>query len=247
MSDESDNREGWTGMGIWWMSSAALIAAVLIGLVIVLVLPGNDTDTTGNPSPSTDPATPPSSAAASSSTTPAGTGWESAGCNPNAGSAEIPMSAPEASWDPIGGSSVPVSETYGPTKVSEPLRQCYQHSPTGALFAAATITTSIGANPAAAETIISAEVAPGAARDEMLAGSPDTFAQTVSAFRIGACAPERCNVGLVFRVNGGQLAETTLTLVWISGDWKLDAAASSAQGVRPVTQLPAGFVAWGQG
>ncbi|MGH3352285.1 MAG: hypothetical protein ACRDPS_16575 [Nocardioides sp.] len=252
MSDESDNREGWTGMGIWWMSSAALIAAVVIGLAIVLFLPGNDTNTTGNPTPSTDPTTPPSSSASSSPTSSAGTGWEAAGCNPSTGSDGVPGTAPDATWDPVGGSSVPVSTTYGPTQINGAVRQCFEHSPTGALFAAATIAAAIGADPTQTAAVARAQLVPGPGRDQVIqdaenASSSDAFAQTVAAYRFTSCSPDRCNLDMVFTVNGGQLARTALSAVWSGSDWLLDTDALLAGGVAGVEQIPAGFTSWAPG
>jgi hypothetical protein len=251
MSDESDNREGWTGMGIWWMSAAALIAAVVIGLAIVLFLPRNDKDNTGSPTPSTAPTTPPSSSASSSPSASAGAGW-AAGCNTSVGSTEIPVSAPEATWDPLGGSSVPVSTTYGPSRVNGSLRECYQHSPAGALFATVTIMTALGADPAGAGAIARAQIAPGPGRDTAIeeadAGASDpAAAQTIAAYRFTSCGPDRCNLDAVFAVNGGVLARTSLSAVWNGSDWQLDAAALSAAGVSQVDQVPAGFISWEPG
>lgn len=250
MSDESDNREGWNGMGIWWMSSAALIAAVLIGLAIVLFLPENDPGPTKNPSSSPDPTTPPSSPASSSPSS--ATGWEAIGCNPGTGSGEIPTTPPSATWDPIGGGSVPVSETYGPSRINGSLRECYEHSPAGALFATVTIITALGADPAEAAAIARAQLAPGSGRDQAIEeaenGSADpAAAQTVAAYRFTSCGPERCNLDAIFAVNGGVLARTSLSAVWSGTDWQLDAAALTAAGVSKVDQVPAGFTSWEPG
>jgi hypothetical protein len=131
------------------------------------------------------------------------------------------------------------------------VRQCYQHSPTGAAFAAATITTALGAAPEQATKIITAGMSPGEERDSMLAdarnGDTGSYAQSIAAFRVGACTATRCNVDAVFTVNGGQLVRTTFVLVWKHGDWLIDGGSSATEGVSPVDQVPAGFIPWGQG
>lgn len=249
MSDSNDNREGWTGIGKWWWASAALIAVVVIGIVVVLLLPNPDKSTgTHEPSGTPNPTPPPSSAAPSPSA--AATGWAEPGCSGSAGSDQVPYEAPETDWEPLGGSSVPVSETYGPAKVDYPLRQCFQHSPTGALFAVVTIMTSIGAEPEHAGVIARASIAPGPGRDEAISqadGASSSVAQTAAAYRVTSCASDRCNVDVVFSISGGQLVRTSLSAVWSGSDWQLDADALEAAGAAAVPQVPAGFTTWSPG
>lgn len=249
MSDE--NREGLTGRGKWWFASVIVVVLVVLGLLAIFLLPDHNKDA-GTDQPTTTPTTSGDTPSSPAASTPAasGSGWSAAGCNGNPGGDQVPTTAPEATWAPIGGSAVPTSTTYGPTKTTGAVRQCFQHSPTGALFAASTVTTSVGAAPDQATAIIRAGVAPGPGRDQMLSeasGSSDGFSQTVAAYRFGACAPDRCNVDLVFSVNGGQLAQTTLTVVWSANDWLLDATASQNQGTSQVAQIPAGFTSWAPG
>lgn len=252
MSDSNDTREGWTGIGKWWYAAAALVAVVAIGFVLVILLPDPDKSTgTSNPTTGSTPtSTPPSSPATTPSSPAANSGWEAAGCNGNPGNDQIPSDAPEAEWEPLGGSSIPVSDTYGPARVNHPLRQCFQHSPTGAVFAVATIMTSIGAEPENAGTIARAAIAPGPGRDDAIRqadGASSSVSQTVAAYHVTSCTPPRCNVDMVFSISGGQLVRTALSAVWSGEDWQLDAAALEAAGAASVPQVPPGFTTWAPG
>lgn len=254
MSDDDSPREGWTGMGKWWIASGILVAVVVLGLIAIFVLPNRNT-TAGTPPPTSPPAVAPSSVpssaasaapAASPTSAAAPAGWSDPGCNGHAGSDELPTTAPQASWDPVGGSNVPRSDTYGPTKVTGSVRQCYQHSPTGAVFAVATIPMVIGADPADAAKIIRAGVAPGKGRDQMLSqvsNSSTSYVQSIAGFRVEACSPKRCNVDIVATYDGGHLGETSASVVWMHGDWLMD--ADSVTGAQSVSQMPAGFISWG--
>lgn len=253
MSDDDSRREGWTGMGKWWIASAIFAAVIVLGLIAIFVLPNRDA-TGGTPPPTkTTPAEPPSSVptspmSPSSNPSPSAqaSGWSDLGCNSHPGSDKMPTTAPKTGWDPVGGSNVPRSDTYGPTKINGAVRQCYQHSPTGAVFAVATIPMVIGADPTQAAKVIRAGVAPSKSRDQMInevRANPSSYVQSIAGFRVQACNPKRCNIDIVVTYDGGHLGETTASVVWMHGDWLMD--ASSVTGAQAVDQMPAGFVSWG--
>lgn len=252
MSDESDkDREGWFGIGKWWYASAAFVLCIALALVVIFLLPSNHKKSTSTPaSTDTSSAAPVTAPSSRPSATKAASGWADTGCNGTKGSDEIPAEAPSAKWVPVGAASIPTSSTYGASEVHGAVRRCFQHSPTGALFAAATLLTNFGANPNSSSAIAEAGMTPGAARDRIFA-NPDNEqqAQTVTAFRVDACTPARCNIDLIYSVLGGRLIEGTQSYVWQGGDWLLDVDALMAQGgdgSQLVTQVPAGFVSWGQ-
>lgn len=239
MSDSnSKSSAGWGTINGWWYASAALIGLVLLGLLIVLLFP-NDEDGAGG-------ATSSSSAGTGEEATE---GWEDTGCNGTEGSSEIPTSPPsDVEWVPLGAMSVPQSGEYGPLQVDDPpLRQCYQHSPTGALFAAINIPAAGSSTGSGAdlEAVARQQMTPGPTQEQFLAaaasGDAETSADTVAAFQISACTPDRCNVSVVAN-SGGQLVQGTYSLVWVDGDWKLDGTQQIA--ASALDAVPAGFVQW---
>ncbi len=60
------------------------------------------------------------------------------GCSLSAGSQAVPVTAPVSGWALVGSTAAPTARsTVGPQKSIDGLRVCFAHSPTGALFAAA--------------------------------------------------------------------------------------------------------------
>lgn len=252
MSDETGNAPR-GGFGKWWIASAVLMAVVVLGLVYVLFPRGDDatgadtdTDASSSPSTATDS---PSSTTATTAPEEGGEGWDDEGCNGTEGSSEIPTSAPDdVQWVPIGAVAVPMSAAYGPTDVAQsPLRQCFQHSPTGALFATINIISVAASSPDAALAVAGQQITPGAERDRLVSaakrgevGSPGALA----AFRISACDPQRCLVELVMEGSGVK-AQVTYSLVWTGGDWLADGSVAVSGGA--VDEIPAGFALWSPG
>lgn len=247
MSDETAPRGGF---GKWWLASAVLMAVVALGLVYVLFPRGDATGTDTEPDASSSPTSitdPPSSTGSTAAPEEGGDGWDDQGCNGTSGSSEIPTSPPgDVQWVPLGAISVPVSDEYGPRELDgPPLRQCFQHSPVGALFAAINIpaATTASGSRSDADAVTRAQVSPGAYRDASLSEQSDVSGGgwTVAAFRVPACSPTRCNVDLVIDL-GGKLAQFSLSVVWHSGDWLID--GSTEPSVNPVASAPAGFTPW---
>lgn len=249
MSDSNDTREGWTGIGKWWYAAAALVAVVVIGFVLVILLPDPDknTGTSNPPTAPTPTSTPPSSPASTPS--PDEAGWADGGCS-GSGDDQVPHDAPDAEWVPLGSSTVPTSAEVGPKQVDGLLRRCYQHSPSGALFAVTNILAAANADPtssAQAVRILTEQFTPGKGRDQALEDvqQPDyaPSALTAVAYQVTSCDPSRCNLKIVYELPAGPLAETSTSVVWSGGDWLIDGNVPGNG--RSVTSVPPGFTAWG--
>lgn len=257
------------GLGGWWYLSAAVVAVVVGALVWVLVSSrtggiGTATGTatvtgavTGTGGTSTsDPGS--SSAGALSSATITGAGpaaspvagsdpaWSDRGCNGSPGNGDAPQEAlAGVTWQPMAGVAVPASAMLGPRAVKVPLRQCFAHSPSGAVMAAANIALVWGtATKADYPRIVRGQFTPGPGRDDVLASINQASGQAgnIAGYRLQGCAPAACNVELS-AFGGGTYATSALPLVWTKGDWYVDGSralppAGLAQG------LPDGFTAW---
>lgn len=111
---------------VWWVLSAALIALVLVGGVVVGIVVGrgqsNDNDAAEQ-----------SPAGETTMATNSGNGP----CSVPANDQDYPIDAPETKWELYENVvTVPTSPTYGPMKREGAFWQCYARSPKGALFAA---------------------------------------------------------------------------------------------------------------
>lgn len=249
MSDNESTDSSFGGLGKAWALSALLMVAVVLGLVFVL-WPSGDADDEAT-DPSQTPTIPsgaqetivPSNNAAPSSSK----GWDDKGCNGTDGSEKVPTKAPsDVKWVPVAGQAVPVSDKFGPKDVaSAPLRKCFQHSPTGAVFAAVNIPAAALAGGKAGSVVSREQMTPGQFRDEGMAASVSTDAgrASVAGFQLRACDPHRCLVDLVLD-DVGTRAQLAVTLVWSGGDWKMDGSVEPAARLLDTPGLPTGFIPW---
>lgn len=230
--------------GAWYVSAALILGVLLGGIVIVVFSPSNDDEGTdgGGSSAGSDGASAPLTPIPSSADgEDAGTGWSDLGCNEQEGDEEVPRSAPEATWEPVGIMSAPRSDVFGPTVVEGATRECYQHSPTGALVAGANhlVVIATATGPEREAAVMSA-VTEGPLRDEALS-TEGSSGWALRAFDVESCDPSRCNVVYVVGAGGG-LGQLSVSLVWQDGDWRIDGAAENGGG--PVDEVPPGYVTW---
>lgn len=249
----------------WWWAAAAVVLLVVLGGAWVVW---------GKPSPSASSGPRASSASGSGSTsvpvggdpsdpsaatlstgssstpvqpaTQVSAGWPDSGCNGTAGRVDAaPQSVmTDLRWTPFLSAAVPTSPILGPTRVDGALRRCYQHSPAGALVAAANISLA-QYDPTQGRAVVEGQFLAGPGRDKALrdlAGSTGTPGQVV-AFRLNGCTPSACNVDLVF-FGQGMYAAAVVPMAWSGGDWVVDGTRVLPDGGL-VQGIPAGFTAWG--
>jgi hypothetical protein len=145
--------------------------------------------------------------------------------------------------------ALPFSSTFGPSKVQDPIATCYEHSATGALFAAAQISIRIGLP--GREQVFRDQVLPGPTREQLLKSPSPLLSAPYpqwNGFRILASSSDQVTVQLVQRFiynDQSVLAAHTLQMKWVGGDWKweIDPPGGYIEPVR-VTSL-GGFVQWG--
>ncbi len=242
MADRSD--EGRAGIDRAWYASAALVLLVVAGLVWVLI-GGRG----GQPS---EPASPQPVGASSGrlpttplTAAPTSSGWPEVGCNGTSGSSGAPQSVmTDVRWEPFLTVAVPVSPTVGPLRIAGPLRQCFQHSPSGALLASVNIQLASAAGGAQGRQVVQTQYTAGPLREKALrdlARSSGSVAN-VAAFRLVGCSPTACNVEIVW-FGGGLYAVAAVPMTWVGGDWMIDGSKPATEpGV--VTGIPPGFTAW---
>lgn len=229
-----------------------IIAAIVVAIIVVLgiVVGINATRDQASPSPTTEPT---DVAAPTDEPSPVGGGPSVCGLEGQKLSGTV-STAPEAQWEVQDTTAYPTSPTYGPGETDENgVRYCFQHSPEGALFAAANAVVQ-GSDASVSEDwieyFLSAET-PN--RDQLLndvaAGSSSANRMNVEGFRMLAYDGDSARVDVAVRAAGSGntvYASAVYDLVWEAGDWKL--LPEDASNPLRLAEIPdaAGYIAWGE-
>jgi len=239
-----------------WIAAAAVVVLVVAGLVWIVMRRNDSTPPSPAPSASsvvtssaTSGSAPPPAAATPSATTAAtASAWPDAGCNGSAAPPVAPQSAmTDLRWEPFLTSAIPISPTIGPAKTSGAngaLRQCFEHSPAGALVAAANIALGQFV-PGTGRAVVETQFVAGPGRDKALKDLTTSSGQPgqIVAFKLNGCTAAACNVDLVF-FGRGAYGSAVVPMVWTNGDWYVDGSQRIPDGGL-VQGIPAGFTAWG--
>lgn len=162
---------------------------------------------------------------------------------------------PEADWEYQGTTAYPLSAIFGPATTSpEGYRYCFQHSPEGALFAAANAAVQ-GSEKTIAATWSGYVVAEGPYREELVAdmtGGPVSGAagsrMRIEGYRLLDYDWETARVDLgMLGTSDGKSTYTSVVydLVWVEGDWKISANKPTPVDIVSVPDL-AGYTAWAE-
>jgi hypothetical protein len=162
--------------------------------------------------------------------------------------------APEATWAYEGTTGYPTSPTYGPG-ANDPagFRYCFQHTPEGALFAAANALAA-PTDPTVAAAWAEYFYSPGANRDKLIAetrGSSNSTTGTrlsIAGFRLLSYDGKTAQVDIGGNGSSGGANVTfsaVYSLVWVDGDWKLNSAVAAPFNFASIPNL-AGYIAWGE-
>lgn len=247
---EADAGAG-SGRRSGFVASAVLVAAlVALGVVLGVRGPVHDEGEAAAP-PGPGATSPPAAPGTSAAVVPGG-GPSVCGL-PGVVMTGGLATAPEVDWAYDGTTAYPTSPVYGPGRTAGGVRDCFQHSPAGAVLAAANAAATPAGDPERSAAWFSAFVADGAHRDEILAAAgaargprPGTR-MAVSGFRLldygGDTA--RVDIAATVSVDGEQvLGSYVYDLQWQSGDWKLSAATPAPFDFAVIPDL-AGYVGWG--
>lgn len=250
MSDQGASEQSpWTRPG-FIVAAVVVVIIVVVGIVLgVRGMSGND-DAAPAPTSSGDPAPP------STTATQPGEGQDASVCGLDGEELSGSLStAPEAEWAYQGSTAYPTSPKFGPG-ASDPagFQYCFQHSPEGALFAAAYAVT-IGSDPALARDWIEYFTAPGTYRDQLLGMESDGTGPTaddirmrIAGFRLlnydGATAS--VDIAVTASVNSQPVTMSAIyPLTWTDGDWKLSTDTADPGSVVGIPNL-AGYITWGE-
>ena len=234
-----------------------IVSALVVALVLVLgvgVIIGRRSDDDSGAADAT--ADPTGSAGVSTTTNAGGTstdgdasicGLEGEVLEP----ADLDLAPTVDDWEYQGTTAYPVSAVYGPAATdASGYRYCFQHSPEGALFAAANALTQ-GSDSTNSSTWIEYFLAEGPYRDELLAdegesGTTSDMRLKIVGFKILAYDGEVARVDLAFT---GLTSGRTTTfsgvyeLVWQNEDWKISADVPQPVDVIAIPDT-VGYVSW---
>lgn len=251
MAEDDDTQQNpFTRPG--FIVGAVVVAALIVTAIVLTILNLNRDNDAAPPAP--DPSSSATSSAAPSPE-PSGVAGGASVC----GLAGEELSgtvttAPAAEWQFQDVYAFPTSPTAGPGETApEGYRYCFQHSPEGALFAAANVTVIGFSDPSIRASFLEYALTDGPYRDTLLSdvgtGGPSDVRASIAGFRMLAYDGESARVDVAFTgSSGGQSVNGSLVLelVWNDGDWKLD--ATNPEPVR-TAQLPdlSGYVSWTEG
>jgi len=232
-----------------------IAAAVLVALVVVLGIVIAIVNATRSDEPATAPeasSPSPTTSAAPTSEPPDAAGSASV-CGLEGESLSGTLStAPAADWAFQGTTAYPTSAEFGPGETTaEGVRFCFQHSPTGALFAASNA-LALGSDPVVAPAWIKYFAAEGPHREELLAeteGSASTAGTRlrVAGFRILSYDGETARIDLAGEGStsaGSIYFSAVYELIWQDGDWKANTETAKSFDFATIPNL-AGYTTWG--
>lgn len=215
----------------WAFGLAAAIVALLVVLVIVLIPRGGDNSNTSAAGGS-------NSAAQSKATSTVAAGTCGAGASDD--QAVLDAAPKGTTWVTTDQGWIgPVSKTAGPM-ANSPIRNCFEHSAEGALYAAMWATIEINEAP---EAYMPTVVGPGAEkiREDRLKDTKTRTVVRIAGYRYVSYTPERATVRLLFQIPSGAYRSWDAVMEWHDGDWHYW-APTTIPGISNVD--PDEFITW---
>ena len=241
-TESSTERSPFTKPG--FIISAALVIALIAGVVVIFLLPkGQDTT---QPAPGTAASANPATASPSAKTV-AGKSV----CGLPSSTETALGAAPKSKWDLLGTMAVPSDpSTVGPGTVEKDgLRSCFAQSPTGALYATVNIWAA-SFNGYAKQVYLelsadspSRDKAVQAIKEGKDVGSGTSPKVQIAGFIIHSYTPGTAVVELAIKSADGGYGAFSTSLLWEDGDWKLDFPAAGGGAVRQISDLSS-FIPW---
>jgi hypothetical protein len=229
MSEAQPTGGGLTSMNGWWAASGLLIVLVVVGVVVVIFTGGDHTPSTAPPT--TAPTT-------VQSRVPDTTGND-----------EPLMSAPPTEWELFYDIALPTSPTAGPAVQEGRLWSGYEHSPEGALMAAAYLL--VATDTPEASTVVERQMVKGPAAqayvNQLSVSPPQTpvpgTTPAFGGFRFVTYTASDARVEFVALADG-HAATIPVDVTWQDGDWKINLETSGGQPVLTRANSAAGFIPW---
>lgn len=159
----------------------------------------------------------------------------------------------EVTWEFVGTMRAPANDDAGPGLIADDgFRQCYAHSPTGALLASANM-TALGTDPQLVPQMLEELVAEGTGQDAALAAvdaegalaDPSGVRMSIVGFNLMGYGAEHARVDLALEGSNGIFMSYTVDMKWEEGDWKRE-LAPTGDSIIPAAQIPdaSGYIPW---
>ncbi|WP_431030931.1 hypothetical protein [Plantibacter sp. RU18] len=198
----------------WFIVAGAFLALLIVlCLVIVFVVPSPEKVTSA---PTSAAATPKPTATAVDPVNA-----DESVCGLPAGDQDVPKTAPTTVWKEFGTATVPFSpDTFGPgAVVAEDVPTCFAHNPTGALYAAGTISGLVIAQEFAA--VADHLAAPGPGLDKVRDSPTADVSGSLAGYQYLSYNDDLAVISIAFAAANGAYVAWPMTLEWIDGDWKV--------------------------
>src|SRR5450755_2291153 len=233
------DRSPWATRG--FVFAAALVAFVAV-LTVLLVVTRHD-----RPAHATTPAGQMSSARPVSTTRDTGAGSQ---CGLPAGSQTVPSSSPAvAGWVLVGSMAAPSSpSSVGPGRTVDGFRECFAHSPVGALFSAVNFWAAGTAYaPSEVYSHLAADTPSRAQAVRFSRGDDSRLSDSgqvqLAGFEFNSYSASQADLSIVLQGTDGQLVTIACTMLWQAGDWRYEIPPSGAPAAGQIQSLD-GYVAW---
>ncbi|WP_455113308.1 acyl-CoA synthetase [Rothia mucilaginosa] len=216
----------------WAFGLAAAVVALLVVLVIVLIPRGGDNSNTSASGGS-------NGAAQSKATSTVEAGTCGAGASDD--QAVLDAAPKDTTWVTTdGGWMGPVSKTAGPV-ANSPIRNCFEHSAEGGLYAATWAYIQIIETP---KDFLPTIVGPGADALRELRMKDTTTAPVlhISGYRYISYTPERATVRLLIKTPSATYWSADMVMEWHDGDWHYWAPTTPTEVGKAD---PDEFITWG--
>jgi hypothetical protein len=234
-----DDRSPWATRGVFFGAALVALVAVLAGLLVV-------TNRSG-PAPATARATHAPGTVPLTAATSDGPGSE---CGLPAGSQTVPSSPPAAAgWVLVGSMAAPSSpSSVGPGRTVGGFRECFAHSPTGALFSAVNFWAAGTAYaPSRVYAHLAADTPSRAQAVRFSQGDASRLSDSgqvqLAGFEFNSYSPSEADLSIVLQSTNGQLVTIACTMLWQAGDWRYEIPPSGAPAAGQIQSLD-GYVAW---
>ncbi|WP_047523987.1 hypothetical protein [Microbacterium sp. ZOR0019] len=247
MATEDEEKSPFTRPG--FIISAGLVVALVVVGVIVGISVAQKPDPTASPQPTASEPAP--------STAPTPTEGDAGGASVCGLSGEVLegtlTNVPDVDeWVYQGTTAYPTSTKYGPGMTApEGYRYCFQHSPEGAAFMAATAIAQ-GGDPTVNAAWVNYVVPEGPYRDQLLSsagqgGTTQGIRMDVRGVRLLSYTGDtaRVDLGISGASQGKTInASVVYELVWQDGDWKLNAETPTPFDFAAIPNLSS-YTPWG--
>lgn len=245
MSEQNNAERDDSGFG-WKLWAALGLVAVIVALGIILSVAnlfdgGGEKKESSGDSPST-------SAAPSGEATKA-SDKSKCGLPGYAASGTVTKAPAKTEWTIVGTTAAPKVGKAGPGKIDgDGYRQCFAHTPEGAVVAAANY-FALTSDYSLDKKLATDGMAKGKGRDASMksAGSHSSSGvrAQIEGFSVVSYSGTKATVDIAFRMSSGEQMSAPYFLVWEDGDWKMQVNDDGGVLAQPqqITSLD-GYVPW---